>query len=275
MFAMKLIGYAYSTGRIDFTRADNPWAFARIDAGMKQSQKDRIRLDPSQAPVELRSAEANEVPPEWLQHMEEVLRSADSIYLQYKESSGVLRFRRANHDARQNRTFITLGNQDEFDLYANENWRKIRYMYAVRRIGAFCFDVNTMFTHKGSLTDPTRRIELIARLDTFHESGEPQFTFDSTGSAASVDIIEWRGTVREGEVGRYAPENAHIDISVKAINRPYTFLHEDRVEFDNHSYTFSGDKMRAQFSRLIKKRLKEIERQLAEEEANLDADKES
>ena len=57
---MKLIGYAFSTGRIDFTREDNPWAFGRIDSGMKDSQKDRIRVDPAQAPIELRSAAVNE-----------------------------------------------------------------------------------------------------------------------------------------------------------------------------------------------------------------------
>ena len=268
---MKLIGYAFSSGRIDFTREDNPWAFARIDAGMKQSQKDRIRVDPSQAPVELRSAESNEEPPQWLEHMEEVLRSAESMYLQYKDSSGVLRFRRANHDAGKHRTFITLGNQDEFDLYASENWSNIKYLYAVRRFGAFCFDVNTMFSHKSKSPSGTRRIELAARLDTFHPSGDPQFTFDSTGSTASVDIIEWRGTVKEGEVGRYAPDDSHLDILVSKVNRPFTFLHEDRVEFSNHSYTFSGEKMMNQFKRLIRKRLKVIDAELADEDAELDS----
>lgn len=260
---MKLIGYAYSTGRIDFTREDNPWAFARIDAGMKQTQKDRIRVDPTQAPVELRSAENNDEPPDWMQHMEQVLRSAESMYLQYKDSSGVLRFRRANHDAGKNKTFITLGNQDEFDLYASENWQNIRYLYAVRRTSVF-FDVTTMFTHKETKSDPTERIEIEARLDTLHESGQPQFTFNASGSGTNVDIIEWRKSVTEGEVGRFAPENSHLDITVKNVNRPFTFLYEDRKEFSNHSYTFSGDKIIKQFERLIKKRLKAIEDELAE-----------
>lgn len=269
---MKLIGYAFSTGRIDFTREDNPWAFARIDSGMKQSQKDRIRLDPSQAPIELRSAPVNgtEVPC-WMASMEEILRASDSIYLQYKQS-GVLRFRRANHDAGQNRSFITLGNQEEVDLFASENWQRIRYLYAQRRIGAFCFDVSTMFTHKTSFREKTNRIELLARLDTTHESGQPQFTFDATGSAASVDIIEWRGTVREGEVGRYAPEDSHLEIAVRNVTRPFTFLHENRVEFDNHSYTFSGEKMTGHFQRVVKKRLKQIEKELAELDQDVDSE---
>lgn len=258
---MKLIGYAFESGRIDFTRDDNPWAFARIDSGMKQSQRDRIRVDPFQAPIELRSAPVNgEKVPHWMENMERILRSSDSIYLQYK--SGVLRFRRANHDAGSNRTFITLGNQDEFDLYASENWQNIRYLYATRRIGAFCFDVNTMFSHKRDAEEKTKRIELQARLDTTHQSGRPQFTFDSTGSAASVDIIEWRGSVKEGEVGRYAPEGAHMEIQVRNVSRPFTFLHEDRVEFRNHSYTFSGDKMFNHLERVIKKRLSQLPEEL-------------
>ncbi len=261
---MKLIGYAFESGRIDFTREDNPWAFARIDSGMKQSQKDRIRMDPAQAPIELRSAPVNEGKvPEWMTHMEEVLRSSDSIYLQYK--SGVLRFRRANHDAGSNRTFITLGNQDEVDLFAGEHWQNIRYLYATRRVGAFCFDVNTMFTHKSNSSEKTKRMELTARLDTHHESGYPQFTFDSTGSGASVDIIEWRGSVKEGEIGRFAPEGVHLELHVRNVHRPFTFLHENRVEFKNHSYTFSGDKMFSHFERVVRTRLKHIEKELAKQ----------
>ena len=237
---------------------------------MKQSQKDRIRVDPSQAPIELRSAPVNgDEVPEWMEHMESVLRSADSIYLQYK--SGVLRFRRANHDAKSNRTFITLGNQDEFNLYAGENWQKIRYFYATRRESAFCFDINTMFSHKTDASEKTRRIELSARLDTHHENGLPQLTFDATGSGASVDIIEWRGTVKQGEVGRYAPDNCHLEIEVRNVTRPFTFLHEDRLEFRNHSYTFSGDKMVNHFDRIVRKKLKQIEEDLAEPDLDTEA----
>ena len=262
---MKLIGYAYETGRIDFKREDNPWAFARIDSGMKQSQKDRIRLDPSQAPLEILSAPTNREEPAWIADMTGVLLAADSIYLQYKAGVEVLRFRRANHDAGKNRTFITLGNQEEFDLYASEHWQRIRYLYAERRFGAYCFDVATMFSHKSNFSEPTRRMELAARLDLTHESGQPQFTFDSSGSNASVDIIEWRRSVTEGEVGRYAPENTHLEIQVKGIVRPFTFLHEDRIEFNNHSYTFSGEKMLNQFKRVVRKRLKQLEKIAAEE----------
>lgn len=254
---MKLIGYAFSTGRIDFTREDNPWAFSRIDSGMKQSQKDRIRVDPAQAPIELRSAPINgDVEPVWMKQMEAVLKSSDSIYLQYK--SGLLRFRRANHEAGKNKTFVTLGNQDEVDLFASEHWQRIRYLYAHRRNG-FCFDVATLITHKSTSDQETRRIELGTRLDMTHDSGVPQLSFDATGSGASVDIIEWRGKVREGETGRYAPEDCHLEVDVRNVIRPFSFLHEDRAEFSNHSYTFGSEKVNNQFQRLIRRRLHELE----------------
>ena len=272
---MKLIGHAFQkTGRIDFLREDNPWAFARIDAGMKQSQRDRILVDPTQAPVELVSAPVNEgETPDWMEEFERVLRSADSIYLQFKNE--VLRFRRANHDVDKLRQFVTLGNQDEFDLYASEHWQRVRYLYARRRPGAYCFDINTMITHRSTHSEKTERIEIPARLDMFDPSGEPQITFDSTGHGASVDIVEWRGTVKEGEIGRYAPDDSHLEISVKQVQRPFTFLHEDRQEFHNHSYTFSGEKMRQQFQRLIKKKLKALDQMLADQAATESLDESS
>jgi len=264
---LKLIGYAFQSGRIDFMREENPWAFQRIDAGMKQSQKERIRLDPTQAPIELRSAPVNgDDVPDWMEEMEQTLRSADSIYLQFK--SGVLRFRRASHEAGSNRQFVTLGNQDEFDLFAQEHWKRIRYLYAVRRPGAYCFDVNTMITHKTDFNEKTRRIEMLARIDLNHPEGIPQVTFDSTGHLASAEIVEWRGTVPEGEVGRYAPEDSHIEFTISQVHRPFTFLWEDRKEFRNFSYTFSGEKMRNQFQRLVKRKLKALEKALEESESN-------
>lgn len=256
--SLNLIGLAFiNKGRIDFTREDNPWAFSRIDAGMKESQRDRILVDPRQAPVLLRSAPANNGErPDWMTEMEEILKTADSIYLQYK--SGVLRFRRATHLYGADKEFVTLGNQDEFDHYAEEHWKTIRYLYAVRRLSASCFDVNTLVSHRVPHSQATRRFEIAARLDDHHPSGELNITFDSSGYNASTEIVEWRGTVKEGEVGRYAPENVHIEFTVGKVNRPFTFLHENRKEFHNHSFTFHGNNVRDQFKRLVKKRLREL-----------------
>lgn len=256
---LKLIGQVYlNKGRIDFSRKENPWAFSRIDAGLKETQRDRIHVDPKQAPIELVSATANEgETPAWLSSMQDILRSSDSIYLQFK--SDVLRFRRATHLAGTDKEYVTLGNQDEFDLYAKEHWQRIRYLYAVRRANAYCFDVNTMISHRANFAEQTRRVEIQARLDLRGPGDYPQITFDSSGHHASTEIVEWRGTVKEGEVGRYAPENAHIELAVANVNQPFTFLHENRREFNNQSYTFSGGNFRDQFARLVKKRLAMLE----------------
>jgi hypothetical protein len=252
----KLIGKAFlNKGRIDFGRQENPWAFKLIDSGMKESQKDRILVDPQQAVVELISGSPKpEETPSWLGEMQEILRSADSIYLQYK--SGVLRFRRAIHLDGSDREFVTLGNQDEFELYAKEHWNAIRYLYALRRPGAFCFDIHTMITYRNAqLPADCRQVEIPARLDFLAANREPNISFDSSGHHATNEIVEWRGTVKEGEVGRYAPEGTQIQLAVSQVNRPFTFLHENRREFKNHSYTFNGGNVREQFRRLLKKRL--------------------
>ncbi len=254
---MKLIGYAFETGRIDFSREDNPWAFQRIDSDMKASQKDRIVVDPSQAPIELRSAEVNESEPVWMEHAEQLLRSADKLILQYREP-GFLRFRKATHDARQNRTFITLGNQDEANLFSGEHWQNVRYLFAHRR-DIVRFDVSTMITHKsghGAGDSAFRRVELTTRMDICDDV--PRVTFDSSGYNASPQIVEWRGSVPEGETGRYAPENSFICLNLTQVNRPFTFLHEDRSEFSNHSFTFGGDKADSLLARVIKTKLRNV-----------------
>lgn len=260
---MKLIGHAFLTGRVDFNRELNPWAFQRIDSGMRQNQKDRILVDPTQAEVVLESAPVNQgQAPTWMESLQDIMRSADSIYLQFK--SEVLRFRMAYHDAGKNRNFVTLGNQDEFDRYAQEHWQNIRYLYAQRRMGAYCFDINTMISHRHDHAEQTRRIELETRFDQHHESGQPQIAVDATGSAAPLEIIEWRSNVKEGEVGRYSPEGAHLEVSVRNVNRPFTILHEDRVEFKSHSYTFNGEKMQQLLQRVVQRRLKERQSEIAD-----------
>ena len=267
---MKLIGYAFETGRVDFSRVDNPWAFQRIDTDMKSSQKDRVVVDPSQAPIELRSADVNESEPTWMSDVETLMLTAERIILQYKEP-GILRFRQATHDAKQNRTFITIGHQDEATWYATENWQNIRYLFAHRR-DIVHFDVTTMITHKpdqGADAAGTKRVELVTRMDMDEE--QYLITFDGSGYNASNQIVEWRGTIREGEIGRFAPDNSYVSLAVGSVRRPFTFLHEDRKEFRNHSYTFSGDKMEGLLRRVIRQKLKLLEAENDEAEAEAES----
>ncbi len=255
---MKLIGYAFETGRVDFSREDNPWAFSRIDKDMKASQKDRIMVNPAQAPVELKSAAINEATPTWMKEVERLMLTADKIVLQYKEP-GILRFRRATHSAKQNRQFITIGNQDEATLYASEQWQNVRYLYAHRR-DIVNFDVTTMITHKsgqGLEGSGNERVEMGLRLDIVDDRFRA--TFGASGYSATNEIVEWRSTVREGEVGKFAPENSFMEVDLKQVRRPFTFLHEDRVEFGNHSYTFGGEKMEKRLHRIVDSGMKTIE----------------
>jgi hypothetical protein len=83
--------------------------------------------------------------------------------------------------------------------------------------------------------------------------------FDSTGSSAPVEVVEWRSKVREGESGRFDPPNAKVNFSIQNVTRPITLLHEDRKEFHNHSYMFTGERMWSKFDRTVKRRMKAME----------------
>jgi hypothetical protein len=111
-----IVGTVFETGRIDFSRPDNAWVFDMIDNGLKEDQRDRIRFDPAQAPIQLKSAPINkDGEPDWMPAMERTLKTADSIYLQFRK--GILRFRLAIHQAGKDKQFVTLGTQDEVNLY--------------------------------------------------------------------------------------------------------------------------------------------------------------
>jgi len=194
--------------------------------------------------------------------------TAERIILQYKEP-GILRFRLATHDAKENRQFVTIGHQDEATLYASEHWQNIRYLFAHRR-DIIHFDVTTMITHKpgqGSEDKGTSRVELTTKMDFVDD--EFRIMFEGSGYNASNQIVEWRGTVGEGEIGRFAPENSFLSLGLGLVRRPFTFLHEDRKEFNNHSYTFQGDKMAGLLKRVIRQKMKMLDdaREEAEKEA--------
>jgi hypothetical protein len=227
-----------------------------IDRGLKDSQRDRIRFDPAQAPIRLQSAPINEDgEPVWMAGIENLMKTADSVYLQFRK--GILRFRQALHKAGNGKQFVTLGTQEEVDQYCDQHWQNVRYFYALRR-DAFQFDVNTMITHKTGSDPASETVDISARVDYQTDPIHPLVVFDSTGSSAPVEIVEWRSKVREGEVGRFAPENTKVRFKLRAASRPLTLLHEDRSEFRNHAFTFTGDKMWSKLDRLVAKRVKAL-----------------
>jgi len=117
-----------------------------------------------------------------------------------------------------------------------------------------------MITHKsgqGLEGSGNERVEMGLRLDIVEDRFRA--TFGASGYSATNEIVEWRGTVREGEIGKFAPENSFMEVDLKQVRRPFTFLHEDRVEFGNHSYTFGGEKMEKLLRRIVAAGMKTIE----------------
>ena len=96
-------------------------------------------------------------------------------------------------------------------------------------------------------------------MDSVVENAKPRLIVDATGSTASVELIEWRGTVKEGETGRYTVDGSRIAFSVRDVNRPFTLLHENRVEFNSDSYNFGAEKVGPLLNRIMDKRLKQLE----------------
>lgn len=252
---MKLIGHAFISGRVDFLQDLNPRAFKLVEKNKNENRRDRITVDPRQTEITLEPALVNDGEvPAWMEGLERVLNSADKIYLNFK--NGALRLRRAYHDLDEARRFVTLANQEEFDAFAKNHWQMIRYFYAVRRANGFCYDFNTLITHKKGTKVDNDPLKLNLRMDLNHPSGRPQIVIDSSGVNTPVEIIEWRKEVEEGENGRFELDR-HLCVSVKNVVHPFTVLHEKRSEFKNYSYSFAGEKMDKLLERTIKARLKE------------------
>jgi hypothetical protein len=253
-----LKGIAYRSGNIEFGREENKWAFARIDSELRSGQEDRIRLNPALAPVELRtfSNQAEHQLP-WLASFQRTIQSAESIYLQ--KHDGYLRFRKAIHQAGNNRRYITLSGQEEVDAFAREFWQRIRYFFATRRDIVRC-DISRLITMKPTLECETRPLEVKARLE-IGPTNEPVVTFDASGGNAVVQLVDWRSTVKEGEKGRFFPEEHHIELTVNQVHQPFTFLEEMREDFGNYSYSFADKTLRKSFDLLVRKKLLSLEKQ--------------
>jgi hypothetical protein len=250
-----LKGIVYQSGTIEFQEADNRWAFSAIKAGMK-SASGRVVLDPKKAPIELivsDKANADEMP--WLDELSLLLATADRVYLKPVQES--LRFQQANHEIKKNQQLITLGGQADVDEYAKLNWSRIKYFYAFRHDN-FRFDIKRMMSHRDGHSDKTKRIELITRLLSSTDRNETHITFDATGADASIEIINWRSSVNEGDTKRFLDEGMHCEIKVQQVKRPITFFHEYREEFKNHAYEFEGENRESAMSR-VGKRIIEME----------------
>ncbi len=246
-----LKGILYASGNIDFPRDRNEWAFSRLES-LRSDQEKRIVLNPQIAPLELdRAAGVDEDSTGWLTHVQDILNSSSSVNLLRRENT--LRLRKAVHHIDDDQSIVTLVSQEALNEFCAEHWSRINYFYASRHDG-FRFDLLTLISMKDGEADREHQIELVTRLVDAPERQRPCVTFDATGSSAHVSIVEWRGSVAEGDSGRFQPEDARIRISMSPARMPLIFLYERRREFHNHGYHFSGEKLERQLKRALRRR---------------------
>jgi hypothetical protein len=246
-----LIGFAHQSGTIVFGRRENPWAFRRMDDEMRTEQQNRVKFDPSLAPVVIEpspNCDVGELP--WLDDVRRLLESAQFVFLQRNED--LLRFRRAVHQIDPQKLLITLGTQTELEHFAAEHWTKLSHFYASRRDG-FRFDIEKVVARDKDQQQPFEPLEIHGRLGAHPESGEMMVTFDATGSNAPLDVISWRSTVADGESGRFAPANARISLSISNFKQPYTFCQEYHDDFKSNWFLFDPTTVRSWTERANKR----------------------
>lgn len=234
-----LIGYAFQSGTIEFDRKDNPWAFRRLDDEMRQGQENRIRFDPKVAPVEIRPSP--NVPAEslaWLEPTQRLLQTATIVYLQRTEDS--LRFRLAIHQLSKEKALVTIGSQAELLHYAAEHWSKIHTLYAFRHIG-FQFDIDRFVVRDRDLGQNFPRMELYCRIRPPMEGRDMRLGFDCTATNSHADLLHWRGTVDEGEIGKLAMSENRIALQIANYMSPISFCDEYHPDTRYRYYLFSQE----------------------------------
>lgn len=247
-----LVGFVHQSGGIVFARRENPWAFRRLDTELKSGQENRIKFDPSLAPVVLEpspNSNVKEMP--WLDEVRMLLQSAGFVYLQRSED--VLRFRQAVHAVSKEQTLITLGSQAEVQHYAGENWHKLSHFYAAKRDG-FRFDIEKIVARDKDQSLNFETVEIQARLGTYPDNTCTSVTFDATGSNAHLDLISWRSTVADGEVGRFSPTNGRITLNPTNFKRPFTFCEEYHEDFKSRWFLFTPTVVKSWIERIKKQK---------------------
>lgn len=249
----KLIGTAFSSGTIVFGRRENPWAFRLMDSEMHRGQENRIVFDPKIAPVEIEaSPNAKEEELQWLDTTRQLMLTASHVYLQRHED--LLRFRQAIHEVGDKQRLITLGTQAEIEHYTAQHWTKLSHFYASRREG-FRFDIDKVVARDRDQTSDKEfdRIELHARLGPPTEGGTTQVTFDATGANVHNDIILWRKTVEDGQVGRFCQDNSRVHLVLANYKHPFTFFEEYHDDFKSRWYVFDTNIVKTHIGKLHKK----------------------
>ncbi len=223
-----------------------------MDDELKSGQENRIKFDPSLAPVMLEpspNCNVKEMP--WLEETRLLLQTAGFVYLQ--RSDDLLRFRQSVHHLTKDQTLVTLGSQAEVQHYASENWSKLSHFYAARRDG-FRFDIEKIVARDKDQSQKFDQIEIQSRLGTNPGTGLTNVTFDATGSNAHIDLIAWRATVADGQVGRFVPTNGRIALALSNFKRPFTFCEEYHDDFKSRWFMFAPATVKTWIDRVKKKK---------------------
>ncbi len=263
-----LKGILYPSGNIDFPRNLNEWAFARMQ-NLRSDQEKRIVMHPELAPIELSRSPELQEEANWLESMQDIVNASTTVNLARREAA--LRLRQAVYDISEDLKIVTLATQEAIDEFAAAHWKRISYFYAARHDG-FRFDLGTLISMKQDEPHREKAMELVTRVVEQSTGQVPSLTFDATGSHADVNIVDWRGTVAEGETGRFKLDDTEVRISVPQARMPMTFLFERRPEFNNYAYIFAGDKLERQLKRAFRRAEQAAERRAREEEEKSAAD---
>ena len=256
MTALK--GIFYQSGNLDFPRSENEWAFARMQ-GLREDQASRIVMHPKVAPIELSiSSELDASAAPWLASVADILNACSTVNLQLREST--LRLRKAICEIDDNHRLVVLVSQEAIDEFANQFWGRIRYFYA-HRFDGFRFNIGTLISSKQQTAPKGDVIEIQARVVGTEDTAIPTITFDATGSTADVDLVEWRGSVKEGATGRFKHDERDVQVLIPQTRQPLIFLHEKRPEFKTHAYMFHGEKL----DKCLKRALKLAQRRSTED----------
>ena len=248
-----LVGTVRSNGRIQFLATENAWVFKNIRRS--DTPIHRIKVVPSQQKIEIKDPEpGSDADFHWLEHLKDTIATADAVFLSHKD--GALRFGSSMHMLNSSRRYYTIGTVQEAEKFAEDRWTRIRYFYA-HRLDDFRFSVNKMLTQKKKAEITGHDVELNVRSETIPLDPEtPLLLFDATGTLATTEIVEWRGTVPVGTIGRFDIDNRSIRLNMNRIVQPFTFLEEYREEFSNYSYQFTPAKINKKFARFVARKLK-------------------
>lgn len=236
---LNLVGYAYQSGTIEFGAPENPWAFRRMADELKAGQENRIRFDPSLAPVVIQpSPNADEKQLPWLADAQQVIQSASIVYLQRTETA--LRFRQAIHQLTPHKQIVTIGSLAELQHFAATQLHCVHSLYAYRH-DVFQFDIEKCIVRDRDLATEHSSFELSCRIKPRLSDGEDCVGFDATGTNSQGDLISWRTTVAENSIGKFAPAESRIKLLMTNYHHPFTFCVEYHPETKCRWYLFSPD----------------------------------